>query len=91
MSETKATRNHRKVYQGRVISDKMDKTITVSVETYKTHPTYGKRFKYSKKFYAQDDNNEAKIGDIVRIMETRPLSKLKRFRLTEIVEKAVKI
>ena len=81
MSETKNTRNHRKVYQGRVVSDKMDKTITVSIDTYKTHPVYGKRFKYSKKFYAQDDNNEAKVGDIVRIMETRPLSKLKRFRL----------
>ncbi|KJY62849.1 30S ribosomal protein S17 [Bombilactobacillus mellifer] len=91
MSETKNTRNHRKVYQGRVVSDKMDKTITVSIDTYKTHPVYGKRFKYSKKFYAQDDNNEAKVGDIVRIMETRPLSKLKRFRLIEIVEKAVKI
>lgn len=91
MSETKNTRNHRKVYQGRVVSDKMDKTITVSIDTYKTHPVYGKRFKYSKKFYAQDNNNEAKVGDIVRIMETRPLSKLKRFRLIEIVEKAVKI
>jgi len=91
LSETKNTRNHRKVYQGRVVSDKMDKTITVSIDTYKTHPVYGKRFKYSKKFYAQDDNNEAKVGDIVRIMETRPLSKLKRFRLIEIVEKAVKI
>ena len=91
MSETKNTRNHRKVYQGRVVSDKMDKTITVSIDTYKTHPVYGKRFKYSKKFYAKDDNNEAKVGDTVRIMETRPLSKLKRFRLIEIVEKAVKI
>lgn len=86
MSES---RNHRKVYQGRVISDKMEKTITVVVETYKTHPVYGKRVKYSKKYYAQDDNNEAKVGDIVRIMETRPLSRTKRFRLLDVVEKAV--
>jgi small subunit ribosomal protein S17 len=85
----KETRNSRKVYQGRVVSDKMDKTITVVVETYKKHPVYGKRVRYSKKFYVQDEKNEAKIGDIVRIMETRPLSKTKRFRLLEIVEKAV--
>ena len=90
MSETQ-TRNHRKVYQGRVVSDKMDKTIVVVVETYKTHPVYGKRVRYSKKYYVQDDNNEAKVNDIVRIMETRPLSKTKRFRLLDIVEKAVKI
>ncbi|WP_125707006.1 30S ribosomal protein S17 [Companilactobacillus zhongbaensis] len=88
MSE-KETRNNRKVYQGRVTSDKMDKTITVEVSTYKKHPVYGKRVKYSKKFYVQDEKNEAKIGDVVRIMETRPLSKTKRFRLLEIVEKAV--
>ncbi|RHW47726.1 30S ribosomal protein S17 [Bombilactobacillus bombi] len=91
MSKTGSTRNHRKVYQGRVVSDKMDKTITVVVETYKTHPVYGKRFRYSKKFYAQDDQNEANVGDIVRIMETRPLSRLKRFRLLEIVKKGVRV
>jgi len=83
------SRNHRKVYQGRVVSDKMDKTITVMVETYKTHPEYGKRVRYSKKYYAQDDNNEAKVGDVVRVMETRPLSRTKRFRLLDVVEKAV--
>lgn len=82
-------RNQRKVYTGRVVSDKMDKTITVLVETYKMHPLYGKRVKYSKKYKAHDENNEAKIGDIVRIMETRPLSATKHFRLVEIVEKAV--
>lgn len=82
-------RNRRKVFQGRVVSDKSDKTITVVVETYKTHPVYGKRVRYSKKYYAQDDNNEAKVGDVVRIMATRPLSRTKRFRLLEIVEKAV--
>jgi small subunit ribosomal protein S17 len=74
---------------GRVVSDKMDKTIVVLVETYKTHPLYGKRVKYSKKFKAHDENNSAKVGDIVEIMETRPLSKDKRFRLVRIVEEAV--
>ena len=88
MSESNE-RNRRHVYQGRVVSDKMDKTITVVVDTYKNHPVYNKRIKYSKKYYAQDENNEAKVGDIVKIMETRPLSATKRFRLLEIVEKAV--
>ena len=82
-------RNQRKVYTGRVVSDKMDKTVTVMVETQKKHTLYGKRVKYSKKFKAHDELNEAKIGDVVRIMETRPLSATKRFRLLEIVEKAV--
>lgn len=82
-------RNQRKVYQGRVVSDKMDKTIIVSVDTYKQHPTYGKRVKYSKRFKAHDENNSAKMGDIVRIMETRKLSKDKHFRLVEIVEESV--
>ncbi|OEH93197.1 30S ribosomal protein S17 [Bacillus solimangrovi] len=82
-------RNQRKVYTGRVVSDGMDKTITVLVETYKKHSLYGKRVKYSKKFKAHDENNSAKMGDIVTIMETRPLSKTKRFRLVEIVEEAV--
>ncbi|MBB5174977.1 30S ribosomal protein S17 [Texcoconibacillus texcoconensis] len=84
-----AERNNRKSYVGRVVSDKMDKTITVVVETYKMHSLYGKRVKYSKKFKAHDENNVAKNGDIVRIMETRPLSKNKRFRLEEVVEEAV--
>ncbi|ABJ73839.1 SSU ribosomal protein S17P [Lactococcus cremoris subsp. cremoris SK11] len=82
-------RKQRKVYQGRVVSDKMDKTITVVVETKRNHPVYGKRINYSKKYKAHDENNSAKTGDIVRIMETRPLSKDKRFRLVEIVEEAV--
>ena len=81
-------RNARKVYRGTVVSNKMDKTSTVMVETKKTHPLYGKRVKYSKKFKAHDENNEARIGDKVVIMETRPLSATKRFRLVEIVEKA---
>ena len=82
-------RKQRKVYQGRVVSDKMDKTITVVVETKRNHPVYGKRINYSKKYKAHDENNSAKTGDIVRIMETRPLSKDKHFRLVEIVEEAV--
>ncbi|XJS10273.1 30S ribosomal protein S17 [Aerococcaceae bacterium WGS1372] len=82
-------RNNRKVYRGRVVSDKTDKTITVVVETRVVHPKYGKRVKYSKKYTAHDENNSAKEGDIVRIMETRPLSKTKRFRLLDIVEEAV--
>ncbi|MGO3652630.1 30S ribosomal protein S17 [Vagococcus sp.] len=82
-------RNERKVYTGRVVSDKMDKTITVVVETKKTHKIYGKRVKYSKKYKAHDENNVAKTGDIVKIMETRPLSATKRFRLVEVVEEAV--
>ncbi|GAA3604963.1 30S ribosomal protein S17 [Secundilactobacillus similis] len=82
-------RNARKTYRGRVVSDKMDKTITVAVETYKNHPVYGKRIKYTKKYKARDEQNVAKTGDIVEIMETRPLSKTVRFRLLEVVEKAV--
>ena len=81
-------RNDRKVYVGKVVSDKMDKTITVLVETYKTHKLYGKRVKYSKK-KTHDENNSAKLGDVVKIQETRPLSASKRFRLVEIVEESV--
>jgi small subunit ribosomal protein S17 len=82
-------RNNRKLYTGRVVSDKMDKTITVLIETYKFHPLYGKRVKYSKKLKAHDENNQAKMGDVVSIMETRPLSATKRFRFVEIVEESV--
>ena len=82
-------RNSRKVLQGRVISDKTEKTITVLVETYKNHPLYKKRVKYSKKYLAHDEQNQAHIGDKVSIMETRPLSKTKHFRLIEVVEKAI--
>ena len=74
---------------GKVVSSKNDKTITVVVETYKKDPLYGKRVKYSKKYAVHDEKNEAKKGDIVRIAETRPLSKTKHFRLVEVVEKAV--
>ena len=82
-------RNLRKTRTGKVVSNKMDKTIVVVVDTYKNHPVYNKRIKYSKKYYAQDENNEAKVGDTVRIMETRPLSRKKRFRLVKIVKKSV--
>ncbi|MDP5276890.1 30S ribosomal protein S17 [Chengkuizengella axinellae] len=82
-------RNERRVQIGKVVSDKMDKTVVVAVETYKTHSLYHKRLKVTKKFKAHDENNEAKIGDTVKIMETRPLSKDKRWRLVEITEKAV--
>jgi len=81
-------RVNRKDRIGTVTSDKMDKTITVSVETVKQHPLYKKAIKTSKKYKAHDENNEARTGDIVKIMETRPLSKDKRWRLIEIVRKA---
>jgi small subunit ribosomal protein S17 len=82
-------RSNRKVYRGKVVSDVMDKTVVVEVTTSKRHPLYGKRVKYSKKFKAHDELNEAKVNDIVEIMETRPLSATKRFRIVKIVEKAV--
>ena len=81
-------RNSRKVLTGTVVSDKMDKTITVLVETYKNHPLYHKRVKYSKKYKAHDENSVASVGDTVKIMETRPLSATKHFRLVEVVKKA---
>ena len=74
---------------GKVVSAKCDKTITVLVETYKKDPLYGKRVKYSKKYAVDDPKNLASVGDTVRIVETRPLSKTKYFYLKEIVEKAV--
>ncbi|AUB32087.1 30S ribosomal protein S17 [Spiroplasma floricola] len=82
-------RNLRKTYTGRVVSDKMDKTITVLVETYKNHPIYKKRVKYSKKYKAHDENSQAQMGDRVEIMETRPMSKTKNFRLVKVIEKAI--
>lgn len=81
--------NRKQELVGKVVSNKNDKTITVLVETRKTHPLYGKRVKYSKKYTAHDEKNEANIGDTVRIRATRPLSKSKRYELVEIVTKAV--
>ena len=74
---------------GIVASDKADKTITVKAETYKKDPLYGKRVKYSKKYTAHDEDNIAKVGDKVRLVATRQLSKTKRFNLVEVIEKAV--
>ncbi len=81
-------RGNRKVRIGTVTSDKMEKTITVSVETVKQHPLYKKTINTSKKYKVHDENNDAKTGDVVRIMETRPISKDKRWRLIEVVRKA---
>ncbi|HHY59872.1 MAG TPA: 30S ribosomal protein S17 [Clostridia bacterium] len=84
-------RGRRKVRIGRVVSDKMDKTVVVAVETLKRHPLYGKTMRTTKKFKVHDENNECRVGDLVRIMETRPLSKEKRWRLVEIIEKAQQV
>ena len=81
-------RNLRKTRVGKVVSDKMDKTITVAVEDHVKHPLYGKVMTKSVRLKAHDENNEAGMGDRVRIMETRPLSATKRWRLVEIIEKA---
>ena len=81
-------RGYRKTRTGVVVSDKMDKTIVVAIKTKKKHPLYGKNMNQTHKFKAHDENNECGIGDRVKIMETRPLSKDKRWRLVEIVEKA---
>jgi small subunit ribosomal protein S17 len=85
---TELKRNLRKQRVGIVTSNKMEKTITVSVERRMKHPIYGKFVKSTKKFTAHDENNECNIGDKVRIMETRPMSKKKRWRLVEILERA---
>ena len=81
-------RNLRKTRVGKVISDKMDKTITVAVEDHVKHPLYGKIVKRTYKLKAHDENNECREGDTVRVIETRPLSKDKRWRLVEVMEKA---
>ena len=81
-------RNLRKTRTGKVVSDKMDKTIVVAVEDHVKHPLYNKIVKRTYKLKAHDENNECKVGDTVKVMETRPLSKDKRWRLVEIVERA---
>lgn len=86
-AQTEEARNLRKTRIGVVTSNKMTKTITVAVERKVKHPIYGKFVKKTTKFHAHDDKNDASIGDVVRIMETRPLSKTKRWRLVEILEK----
>jgi len=79
--------NKRKMRIGRVVSDKMDKTVVVTVETLRHHPLYKKTLRRAVKYKAHDEENECKIGDIVRIMETRPLSKEKRWRVAEVITK----
>ena len=81
-------RGYRKTRTGVVVSDKMDKTIVVAIKTKVRHPLYGKMVNRTRKFKAHDENNECGIGDTVRIMETRPISRDKRWRMVEIVEKA---
>ena len=81
-------RGNRKIKVGKVVSDKMDKTVVVAIETLVRHPLYGKSLKRTTRFKAHDENNECKTGDRVKIMETRPLSKDKRWRLVEIIERA---
>ena len=89
MSETEPTRaNPRRVREGIVVSNKMNQTLVVAVNERVSHPRYGKTVQRTKKLYAHDEKNEAKVGDRVRVVETRPLSKLKRWRLTDIVERA---
>ena len=88
MAVEKIKTEGKKVFQGRVVSDKMDKTIVIRVDGRKVHPLYKKYVKVSKKLKAHDESNEAHIGDTVRVVESRPMSKDKRWRLFEIVERA---
>jgi small subunit ribosomal protein S17 len=82
------SRGQRKVRVGSVVSDKMDRTIVVSVERRFAHPLYGKQVTRHKRYYAHDQDNEARLGDVVRIMETRPLSKNKRWRLVQVIRRS---
>jgi small subunit ribosomal protein S17 len=86
--EDQNERTSRKVRTGTVVSDKADKTVVVAVERWVMHPVYGKRVVRTKKYHAHDEQNAARAGDMVRIVETRPLSKLKRWRVLEIVSRA---
>ncbi len=88
MEEQKTERGRRKTRIGRVVSDKMDKTVVVAVESTRRHPLYKKTIKRTTKFHAHDEAGEAKAGDVVKIMETRPLSKTKRWRVVSVIEKA---
>jgi len=81
-------RKQRKTLVGRVVSDKMNKTVTVSVERLVQHPVYKKIVKKTSKIYAHDEENQCRVGDKVKVMSTRPLSKLKRWRVVEIIERA---
>ena len=87
-SNVEEQRGSRKTRVGTVVSDKMDKTVVVQVERRLAHPLYGKQVTRTKKYHAHDENNEFHVGDTVRITETRPLSKLKRWRVSELIERA---
>jgi small subunit ribosomal protein S17 len=90
MSENNTTdRNRRKTRTGVVVSDAMNKTVTVNIERRFAHPLYGKGMKRTKRYHAHDENNEYQVGDTVRIVETRPLSKTKRWRVVELIERPV--
>jgi len=84
-------RNNRKVRKGVVVSDKMDKTVVVKVQNLKLHPRYQKFIKRSKSFKAHDENNDCKMGDVVEIVETRPLSKDKNWRVVKILERSIEV
>lgn len=88
MADTKSGQGQRRVLTGRVVSNKMDKTAVVRVERLLQHPLLGKRIRRHKKYYAHDEKNECNIGDLVRITECRPMSKMKCWRLTEIMARA---
>lgn len=88
--EEQAKRNLRKTREGSVVSDKMDKTIVVLIERRVRHPLYGKEIRLTHKVHVHDEENKAKTGDVVRVMETRPLSKLKRWRLVDVISEASK-
>ncbi len=87
MRSDMAERAHRKVREGRVVSNKMDRTVVVEQRHRVPHPVYKRYITVTKKYYAHDERNECEIGDFVKIMETRPLSKLKRWRVVEVLEK----
>ena len=91
MSEQQAARGKKKVKKGKVLKDKMHKTIVVWVERTMRHPVYGKVVKVGKKYYVHDEKNEARVGDVVEVSEIRPLSKLKRWRLVRVVRKAPRL
>jgi small subunit ribosomal protein S17 len=86
-SESGSVRNARKQRVGVVTSDKADKTVTVTVERRKSHPLYGKQVRWTKRYHAHDEKDEYRLGDVVRIQETRPLSKTKRWRVVELIER----
>jgi len=86
--QTQGERGRRKTRVGTVVSDKMNKTVVVAVERRYAHPLYGKQVTRTKKYHAHDENDEYNVGDVVRIVETRPLSKLKRWRVVEVLERA---